>query len=307
MTFRALIVLAFLLCAGPSKSQFYFYDNEYFDKPIMFELGGSFAFFNCLTDLGGKKGIGKRFIKDLNLKNTQIGGSAYLTATYMNAVALRLEGSYGQIKAYDSILKPVAPTTFGRYERNLSFRSTILEGCLLIELHPLFIFRKFGSDEPVPRISPYIVGGIGYFHFDPEAKLYNTYLRLQPLSLEGQGFSEYPDVPVYKLNQVNFPVGAGIKYDLSRSFSMRMELLYRILKTDYLDDAHSFDFVDPLVFANYLTGPRLANAILLYDRRRELNPSSSTLGQQRANPKDNDAYFTLNIKMGLTFGREKSR
>lgn len=304
MIFRSFLVFVFLLCACPSKSQFYFYDNEYFDKPIMFELGGSMAFFNCLTDLGGHKGIGKKFLKDLNMKNTQVGGSVYLNATYMSSVTLRIEGSFGQVKGYDSLLKPVAPSTYGRYERNLSFRSSIMEGMVVVELHPLFIFRPFDSELPVPRISPYIVGGIGYFHFNPQAKLFNNWVSLQPLHLEGQGFSEYSESHDYSLNQVNIPLGAGIRYEFSRMFMIRLECIYRILTTDYLDDVSHLYYIDPTVFRNHLTGSKLTNALLLYDRRRELNPNNTGPGQ-RGNPDNTDAYLTVNLKVGITFGRER--
>lgn len=304
MIIRSFILLFILSFAGPAKSQFYFYDNEYFDKPVMFELGGSMAFFNCLTDIGGKKGIGKKFIKDLNMKNTQVGGSVYLSATYMSAVTLRLEGSFGQIKGYDSILKPVAPSTYGRYERYLSFRTSIMEGMAVVELHPLFMFRKFDSEIPVPRFSPYVVGGIGFYHFDPQAKLFNTWISLQPLHLEGQGFSEYPDVHDYKLSQVNIPLGAGIRYEFSRLLNIRLECIYRVLATDYLDDVSSLYYIDPNTFRNHLTGSRLTNALLLYDRRRELNPNNTGIGQ-RGNPDNTDAYLTINLKLGLTFGRER--
>ena len=35
--------------------------------------------------------------------------------------------------------------------------------------------------------------GVGYFSFNPQAKLGNRWIDLQPLSTEGQGFPEYPD------------------------------------------------------------------------------------------------------------------
>ena len=99
--------LLFLLVCFSKKTtaQYYFYDNNYYDNPIVFELGGSVGIMNCLTDLGGNKGIGKKFIKDLNFGNTQLAGSVYLSAIFKNAVALRVEGTFGQLKAYDSILK----------------------------------------------------------------------------------------------------------------------------------------------------------------------------------------------------------
>ena len=79
--------------------------------PVMFELGASVGVMNCLTDVGGKSGLGKPFVKDLNIGNNQFNGSIYFSSTFKEAVGLRVEGSFGQVKAYDSILKDVQSTT----------------------------------------------------------------------------------------------------------------------------------------------------------------------------------------------------
>jgi Domain of unknown function (DUF6089) len=309
---QLVIISFFLLLFAVQKTtaQYYFYNDKYYDKPIVYEIGGSIGIMNCLTDLGGNKGNGKKFIKDLNFGNTQFAGSIYLSTIYKNAIALRLEGTYGQVKAYDSILKNVKASTTGRYERNLSFRSSITEFMAVLELHPLFMFRKYEDDAgsiEAPRCSPYVVAGIGYFSFNPQAKLLNNWIDLQPLHTEGQGFAEYPDKKPYKLQQLNIPVGVGIKYELSPMLNLRAECMYRILTTDYLDDV-STTYIDQNLFTNYLTGNKLTNALKLHDRRYELDPTSiTTEGGGRGNPKNNDAYFTFNFKIGLIFGRERIR
>ena len=304
-----LITLIFLLTFSTktTTAQYYFYDNNYYDNPVVYELGGSVGIMNCLTDLGGKKGNGKKFIKDLNFGNTQLAGSLFFSAIYKNAVAIRLEGTFGQVKAYDSILRKVKATTTGRYERNLSFRSNISEFSATFEIHPLFIFKKYDENDVIPRFSPYALAGIGFFSFNPQAKLLNQWVDLQPLSTEGQGFAEYPNRKPYSLHQVCFPLGVGVKYELSSMLNLRAECVYRILTTDYLDDV-STSYIDPSVYSNYFTGTKLTNALLLNDRQYELNPTHITNpGDQRGNPKNNDAYFTFNVKFGLVLGREKIR
>ncbi|GAB2828997.1 hypothetical protein [Ferruginibacter profundus] len=299
------LILLLLCSAQKTSAQYYFYDNNYYDNPVVYEMGASVGVMNCLTDLGGKKGIGKKFIKDLNFGNTQFAGGLFLNALYKNAVAIRLEGTFGQVKAYDSILKSVKTSTNGRYERNLSFRSNITEFSVLAEIHPLFIFKKYDENSTVPRCSPYLAAGIGFYSFNPQAKLLNRWVDLQPLSTEGQGFAEYPNRKPYSLHQVNIPVGVGAKYELSPMINLRAEILYRILSTDYLDDV-STSYVDPNLFANYFTGTKLTNALLLNDRQYELDPTHITGdGDQRGNSKNNDAYFTFNLKVSLVLGREK--
>lgn len=285
-------------------AQYYFYDDKYYDKPVVFELGASGGGMNCFTDLGGKKGIGKKFIKDYNLKNTQLCGSIYLNAIYQEAIAFRIEGTYGQVKAYDSILKKVPASTFGRYERNLSFRSSITEVMALVEIHPLNLIGRHDDNWSPPLISPYVLAGIGFFKFNPQTQLNNIWVDLQPLHTEGQGFSAYSERKEYKLNQTNIPLGAGIKYDLSSIINVRAEFVYRILQTDYLDDV-STTYIDPSEFSNNLSGTKLNQALLLNKRSTNTTVWKTDPGSQRGNPEINDSYFSFNLKIGLTFGRQR--
>lgn len=301
----AVIMLCFT--SKQSRAQYYFYNQDYYDNPVLFELGASAGIMNCLTDLGGRKGIGKKFIKDLNMGNTQFSGGVYFSAIYKNAVALRLEGNFGQVKAYDSVLKKVKTSTFGRYERNLSFRSNIAEILAVAEIYPLVIFRKYDEDFEPSRVSPYLLGGIGFFSFNPQTKLLNNWVDLQPLSTEGQGFAQYPNSKPYSLRQLNIPLGAGAKYDLSPMVNLRAEFVYRILTTDYLDDV-STTYIDPTLYTSYFTGAKLTNALLLNDRQYELDPTHITNpGDQRGNSSRKDAYFTFNVKVGIVLGRQKIR
>ncbi len=303
----AIIFCCFFLLASFSKSfaQYYFYDDNYYDNPVLFEIGGSIGIMNCLTDIGGKKGIGKKFIKDLNINKTRFAGSVYVSATFNNMIALRLEGSFGEIAGADSVLKSVAASTKGRYERNLSFRSRITDIALTAEFHPLLVFRGKNNDRAISRLSPYLVAGIGYFSFNPEAKLKNNWIALQPLRTEGQGFKEYPDRTPYKLKQVCVPVGAGGRFELSQMFNLRAEIIYRILQTDYLDDV-STSYIDADLFAIYLSPNRAAQAALLHSRRYELEPGyTQNVGGIRGYPQNNDGYFTFNLKLGMILGRQR--
>ena len=303
------ILLFFTGFVKEADAQYYFYDNKYYDNPLNFEIGGSVGIMNCLTDVGGRKGIGKKFIKDVNLGNNQLAGSVYLSANYKYAVSLRAEATFGQVKASDAVLQSVKASTFGRYERNLSFRSNITEFMVAAEIHPLFILNKYDGDndkEP-PLFSPYLLAGVGFYSFNPQAQLNGKWVDLQPLSTEGQGFKEYPERKVYKLKQTSIPIGIGVRYEWGSAFNVRAEFVYRILSTDYLDDV-STNYIDPTLYPNYFTGGKLNNAFLLNDRQYELDPTHITLeGDQRGNPQKNDSYFSFNIKIGYIIGREAIR
>lgn len=294
-------IIIFIFCA-PLKllAQPDFSDDPYYFKDITYEIGGSLGVMNCLTDLGGGKGIGKKFIKDLNVGYTQPAGSIFFSGVYKNAFVLRSEATWGIVKANDAVLKDVKESTLGRYDRNLSFRSTIFELALISELHPRF-FKKYSPDQKMPRLSPYLAGGIGYFVFNPQTKLDGTWVDLQPLRTEGQGFAEHPDRKVYKLKQFNFPVGAGFKYKISSLFTCSAECIYRILLTDYLDDV-STTYIDRSLFQNYLEADKLPLALALYNRQNEINPTHLTpVGDIRGNPLNKDAYFSINFKIAYIF------
>ena len=304
------ILVTVLLCSvvsgQPLKAQnYYYYNDKYYNGPVVFEIGGSFGVMNSLTDLGGKKGVGKNFIKDLRWKTANPSYGVYLMAMYKDAIGVRLEGTFGEVIGYDSILKKVASSTYGRYERNLSFKSRISELQLGVEIHPLF-FKDYEDEEP-PRLSPYGVIGAGVFTFDPQAKLNGQWYSLQPLHTEGQGFVEYPDRKIYQLTQLNIIAGLGIKYEINSVFNARLEFVHRILSTDYLDDVSAMDYIDPSLFYNYLPPNQAATAQQLYNRTNELNPGDITFFNniQRGDPKDNDSYFTIQLKVGIMLGRQR--
>src|SRR5436190_2488832 len=300
---RVFLLVFIVLSFSSLKAQYYYYNENYYEKEVNFELGGSVGFMNCLTDLGGKKGIGKGFIKDLNGKNKNLSYSIFATATYHYILGLRLEATFGKVEASDSILKPIAASTFGRYERNLSFRSPITEIQLSLEFHPIYL--KVDYDKDPSLLSPYLIGGIGYFSFNPQAKLGNQWHDLQPLRLEGQGFAEYPTHKEYKLSQMNLLFGCGLKYEINQMLNARLEIVQRKLFTDYLDDV-STEYINPDLFPNYLTPVQASIATQLHDRQGELSPSHiTTPGYQRGDPKDNDSYFSLQAKISFMIGRLK--
>ena len=300
------VLVCSVVFSQPLKAQnYYYYNSKYYDSPVVFEIGATVGMMNSLTDLGGKRGVGKKFIKDLRIRTIRPSYGVYLMAMYNNALGVRLEGTFGQVVGYDSILKSVASSTFGRYERNLSFKSKISELQLGVEVHPLF-FKNYEDEEP-PPISPYVVVGASVYSFDPQAKLNGQWYSLQPLHTEGQGFAEYPDRKNYQLTQINFIAGFGVKYEINSFLNARFEFVHRFLTTDYLDDVSKEDYIDPSLFYNYLTANQAAIAQQLYNRTNELDPSELTyfLNTQRGDPRDKDSYFTIQLKVGVMLGRQR--
>jgi len=302
--FLAIVILLlteFSFFTSDVKAQYYFYDENYYDNPILFEIGGSVGAMNCLTDLGGKPGLGKQFIKDLTLGTTNPAFGGFISATYQNKFALRFEGTIGSLEAKDETLKGVTDIAQGRYWRNLSFQTNIREFSLMAEIHPLFILTNYSTlEKEVPRFSPYLLGGIGFFNFNPRAKNdAGVLVDLHPLRLEGQGFPEYPDVKPYKLNQTNIPLGMGVKFEVSPLINLRAEIVHRMLFTDYLDDV-SGSYIDPSAFYSNLDPSDWENALTMYDRQLADNKYWG-VGGKRGNPDQKDSYFTFNLKVSLLF------
>jgi hypothetical protein len=67
----------------------------------------------------------------------------------------------------------------------------------------------------------------------------------------------------------------------------------------------SKEYVDPTLYANYFTGAKLTNALLLNNRQYELDPGHISTTDERGNPKNKDAFFTFNLKIGYNFGRQR--
>lgn len=172
--------------------------------------------------------------------------------------------------------------------RNLSFTTSITEATIALEIT---IF-----DEVNSRLTPYMYGGISFFHFNPWAyDQAGTKTFLKPLSTEGQGLSEYPEQKPYALYQWALPFGGGIKYAVSEGFRIGLDFSQRKTFTDYVDDVSSH-YVD----ASILEQARGRKAIEMAYRSDELpggRPDFPAQGEQRGTPSEMDWYYYF----GMTF------
>lgn len=278
----------------------YYYNEHYYEGDVIFDIGLSPGIMNCLTDIGGKEGSSKKFLKDLNWKNTTSCISFYTAAIYRYALTAGLTATFGSVQAYDSVLHNHAS---GRYQRNLSFQSSLFEIRLSVEAHPTYLFNWY-IDGKAPRISPYLSAGLGFFYFNPKAKYAGKWYNLHQLHTEGQGFPGSAS-RLYSLKQIAIPIGIGLRYELSDLFNMHLEIMHRILFTDYLDDV-STTYIDPSLFFRYLSPELAPVAYRLADRRGEVNPLHiPAAGGIRGDPSNKDSYFSIQLKIGIVVGRVK--
>lgn len=265
------------------------------------EIGLNFGPTFFLGDLGGHRGYGTTFIKDLNLPTTKLMKGAFLSIHPNEWLGFRFAAQYTYLAGEDKlIVTDGRPESFRKF-RNLDFRSDVWEAYSAVEIFPLMMLRQNDEDYQ-PLLRPYIFAGVGLFHFDPQGSLTDqngnkTWHYLHPLHTEGEGFPEYPNRPNYSLTQINIPMGAGLKYLLTENMNLGIELLYRKTFTDYIDDV-STTYIDPNLFIKHLPVADANIALQIHDK----SPGTLTRtdpGFQRGNPKNNDAYFSFLFKLGI--------
>lgn len=155
-----------------------------------------------------------------------------------------------------------------RFVRNNHFRNDIFELSLVFtwDLFP----SRFVYHKRLP-FTPYIMAGISAFYHDPRARVpadegYITgqgfsvnslganpgdWVRLRPLRTEGQGLTRQfgPNAGTaydrqYSLFQPAIPLGVGLRFKITDRVDASVEVAYRILFTDYIDDVAG-NYADP--------------------------------------------------------------
>lgn len=261
-----------------------------------FEVGLNIGPSNFLGDLGGNFGKGKTFLKDNNIELTKFVTGGYLAYYPTEYIGIRLSGQRTMLEGDDKVIDRKGSWEERRSDRNLSFRTPLTELYLAAEFYPTVFFEY--DDYLEKKIRPYVVAGVGGFKFNPQAELNGQWIDLQPLHTEGQGFPEYPDRKNYSLKQICFPVGVGVKYYVSETFSVGIEAIHRFTQTDYMDDV-STRYIDPVLFDRYLTPDKAALARQLNDRRLA---NYGTIGRRRGDPTQKDGYYSLALKLNWRLG-----
>jgi hypothetical protein len=258
-------------------------------------LGLGPVFF--LGDLGGSYGIGKTFVKDVDFPMTKLCKGLFVTITPNEWLGFRFAVNHAVVEGDDKQAPNKGGAERFRLQRNLNFRSSLLEGHFGVEFFPTVFIEQY--DGLLGKFRPYGIIGVGAYRFNPKTKDNSgNWVELQPLHTEGQGFAEYPQRQVYKLTQMEIPMGFGFKFYVKENMFIGLEVMHRKLFTDYVDDV-STTYIDPLLFNKYLAPDQAALASQLYYRSDDLNPTSRpALDEQRGDPKENDAFFSTILRMG---------
>jgi len=299
----SLLVTICLFFHNATQAQSLMFGNEKTRIEVGLNFGPSFF----LGDLGGHHGKGTTFLKDLNLPFTKLWKGAYAVAYPNEWLGFRVAIGTGEVEGADDAITTKGRDELWRRQRNLDFRSKLSEAYAAFEIYPTMLIHA-GDDDYKPRLRPYGVLGVGVFHFNPQGSLtvngVTTWYDLQPLHTEGEGFPEYPDRKNYALTQLNIPMGFGAKYYLSDRVNLSLEVLHRKTFTDYIDDV-STTYIDPNLFDKYLSPANAQIARAIYDKVSGIYVSGSSrfaAGDQRGDPNQKDAYFSLLLKFAVRLG-----
>jgi hypothetical protein len=182
--------------------------------------------------------------------------------------------------------------TTAMQQRNLNFKTKVFDW----ELTGQYSF--FSLNER--WWTPYVFAGIGLLHFNPYSKDENgskTFLR--PLSTEGQGFMS--GVKEYKLWQFHLPFGVGAEYSLNEDMRLGIELSYRKLFTDHLDDV-SGKYVDE---AQLISARGQKAAELAYRGDEVGGGPYPTAGFERGKASNNDGYYFIAVTYTVRYFFDK--
>ena len=244
--------------------------------------------FNLDLFLGTSNYQGDLQDKRFTFNQSHLAGGIGLSYDLTEKFSLRGGIMFGKISGDDKQGRNKA--------RNLNFSSGLTEGHLGLQ----YYITPLGQRS----LTPYVFAGLALYHFDPYTHdTTGTKYYLKPLSTEGEGFIAGKDY--YHLTQMAIPFGAGVKLSLSDKINVGLEIGFRKLFTDYLDDVSSV-YVD----RNLLLTNRGAKAVELAYRGDEIKDGTFTYpdgGSQRGSPKVKDWYYFTGLTMSFKLGGGNKR
>lgn len=251
-------------------------------KELVFNLGTT----QFLGDLGGGKGSGRDYSPaDMNLASTNFNLGVGYRYRFHKFFATTTMLNFGLLKGDDALSKePI------RKERNLHFRSPFLQLSQRIEWI-IYANEQMGSRYGMKggakdkNFQIYAFGGLGLAWFNPQAKYQGKWTNLRPLKTEGQGMEGGPKnyLPI----TATIPAGLGVRFGISKMWTLGLEAIYIKTFSDYIDDVGGV-YYDPAIL-NDKIGP--ASAFL---SNPSPTPSWFNPGSQRGD-KEKDVVLYLNI------------
>jgi hypothetical protein len=132
-------------------------------------------------------------------------------------VGFRLAANFGTIEGDDAIIKGAGGLEEARKKRNSNFKSKIQEVFLLAEFYPTVLF-EYESSDIYHKFRPYVVAGIGAFHFNPQGLdlQTNEWVYLRPLHTKDRDSQNSRPQRIQTYSS-ELSVGYGFKYFASEN------------------------------------------------------------------------------------------
>mgnify|MGYP006276756931 FL=1 len=209
----------------------------------------------------------------LYFDDLRVGGGFFLRSQFSRRLGLRYGLHYGRVSGVRTTERA------NGYQPN--FRSDLFEASAIAEVSPWTI--GYYSSKII--IAPYLTAGLALFRFNPRTLYRGEYIATQPLGTEGQGLPGYP--APYRRLQFSVPVGIGIKFIISDTWTIGAEITARKTFTDYLDDrsGNTVTYGD-VVRGNGELAARISNHYL------DPTPENFDITYRRAGQFDDWYYFT---------------
>ncbi|MEO8766276.1 MAG: DUF6089 family protein [Ginsengibacter sp.] len=220
--------------------------------------------------------------KRFTFNQAHFAGGVGLSYDLSDKFSIRSGLTLGKVSADDK---------YGRNSvRNLNFTSNLTEVNLGVEY---YITRM--QDH---ALTPYVFAGLALYHFDPYTHdTSGIKYFLKPLSTEGEGFVD--GRKNYNLTQFAIPFGAGVKLSLSDNINVGLEVGWRKLFTDQLDDVSTTYIDEATLLAN--KGPKAVELAFRGDELKNGNTYPEA-GIKRGGSLRKDWYYFTGLTLSFRLG-----
>ncbi|MGB3547356.1 MAG: DUF6089 family protein [Saprospiraceae bacterium] len=163
----------------------------------------------------GTSSMGGELIENdiIFLNQPSLAGGIMVRRRIGGVLALRLHALYGRLEGDDSKSEDAAQAA-----RGFKAETEIFEPGLVLEFSP------FGARRP--KISPYLYGGIGYAIWSKPDVDFNG------MTNANIALDQAADFDTRKLT---FPLGGGLRFNISPKSSIALDIGFRPIASDYLD------------------------------------------------------------------------
>ncbi len=189
----------------------------FFAHSFILSLFHSFIGAAQHLEVGGGAGVALYkgdILPNIDPRYSRFAGQLFFRHTPGKAVSFKYALLAGSIAGAD---KKRTNDPFAQV-RDRSFRSSLQELSVAMEYN----FLDYRSNAKRMPVSPYLFGGVAFFHFDPTEN----------------------KKPTYPLSGISIPFGVGLKYVLYKNWNLNFEFGARKTFTDFLDDLSGTDIAN---------------------------------------------------------------